>query len=236
MPQRRTTPALVRGVLCAVAALLVVSCSTDYDGVSDAPASGPSTTPTTVTGPVETGSSPNGSLPDPRIGDTTPDTDPPVSGLGTCNVQVTGGVTTTWSGSGGDTAVAYGPWFGDDARNEAAANSIVLDESYFLLSCTGPGGASVSFSGRAPIPQRPGTYRLTLGPTGQGAADRLAVAATIDGGAHTWQLGGEGKVTIETLDDTHVAGTFDLPLVAGDDDALTAHVTGSFDFPNPLLT
>jgi len=221
-------------VLMVVAAVVAAAsgCSTELDS----PSADTVSVGRTVGAPaLNDDDAPAGPLPGPGEDDTILDTEPfQPSELGSCSVQVTGDDPAAWQVAATEDSITYGGWYSKEARDIAAQNSTVLDESYFALTCRGAGDRSISFTGNGRVPQRPATYRFTLTADGatQSPRDRIAVVLSLPD-AGLLALGGNGTLTITEFDDEHIAGSFDLPFV--DAVGAAAQVTGSFDLINSEL-
>ena len=212
-----------------------IGCSSSNDGASvlpgtagtGAPSSDPaSTDPASSTEPVDA---------------TTPGTyefviDPENS----CHVDVTGAVTASWDSPGGYSAIGYGAWIPAGSTGSAP---IALDETFFILNCTGNGSNYVGFGPTAgsPIPMTPATYPILPADNAFSGAETphvMNVLLGLDGTDTNWGPSAEGTLVITEFDTAHIAGTFSIPITdvlaritgVSKGDAL---ITGTFNYRNP---
>lgn len=159
--------------------------------------------------------------------------------LGYCKVDVTGGVTTSFTGPGGNAAFGYGPWYPEGVN--PAAMDVALDETFFILNCIGEGSDFVGFvtnTGES-IPMAPGTYVLEPSDGGLGLSSEGTLTPVIGftNSATNWGIAAASELVITEFDDEHIAGTFTLQvadvLAADGAGEGTATVTGEFEFRNP---
>jgi hypothetical protein len=170
-------------------------------------------------------------LPDPASGGTAVTTATTTADVGSCSVELTGVVTASWTGTAGDTGATYGPWISADHQEAAGESVAPVPDTYFVATCSGSGGQSVSFTGGGSIPRRPAVYRFRHTTTGQSPDDLMQVLVTPDGTALWTVADNNGKLTIDAFDDHHVAGEFELTIAPiGGPVTTTAKVTGTFDF------
>jgi hypothetical protein len=163
---------------------------------------------------------------------------PPADGGGTCQVDVSGDETASWTGAGGPMALNTDYWLSAEQKQSFG------DPFYFVVNCQGVGGFLGFLAGtaaeQATIPYGPMDYTLQPGSV-MGATDQvLGVMVTIDGSDTSYGVSAPGTLSITKFDDTGIAGTFsftatDLLAGAGGDTApaRTITVTGQFDFANP---
>ncbi len=147
---------------------------------------------------------------------------------GGCTVEVTGDVTTSWTGPNDLSAFTTDYWyteeeleqqfgmFGDTTEGTfdevlAAGGQIF---TFFLFNCSGPNGELVNLSvstnaTRADFPFGPGTYAITGGMFSgdeMGANEFSMLFAIND--TDVWGLDGTGTVTIASWDGSRLTGTF----------------------------
>jgi hypothetical protein len=212
----------------AAATLLLPACSEDPSATESTP---PSATVEQVG--VE--------LPDPAAGDTAATSPTTATDPGTCAVQLSGGVTASWTGTGGDSGATYGPWI-SPAFQKADGDSVVpVPDTYFVVTCSGDDGRSVSFTAAGSIPRRAAVYRFRHTATGQSPDDLMQVLVSPDGSALWTVADNSSKLTIDAFDQRHVAGEFDLTIAAPGGSATTSaattvKVTGTFDFADTTNT
>lgn len=234
--------------LCALAACGGGSSSSS----STAPSSAASSASVSADQSVESAPSEASSPSEPSAADDgsaseTPTVPPPtpmaIAG-GNCHVEVTGDVSATWDSPGGYSAIGYGPWIHQEPDQTIAG--IPMDETFFLLNCTGPGTSSINF-GTSPgskIPMQPATYTLPPADNAFGASDNpgaLSVLIGLDASETNWGLREPGTLTITRFDESGIAGSFQLPVtdvlakIAGAQQPSkgNAMITGTFDYPNP---
>lgn len=196
---------------------------------SDAPAAQPAGT--TAAAPDATTTAGTGVAAPTSIDASAPSTDG-----GSCEVTVTGDVTANWTSGGGTAAVGYGPWFAGGG----------LDDTFFILSCIGPGESIISFGANVDsrIPMAPAVYTLSVGSNILGGTDQpdpIHSQVSIDGTDTNWGVREPGTFTIIEFDDAHISGTFDIPVHDSlakivDPNAVgkgNATVTGTFNYTKP---
>ncbi|MEQ1702769.1 MAG: hypothetical protein ABMA25_21885 [Ilumatobacteraceae bacterium] len=159
-----------------------------------------------------------------------------------CHVDVTGAVTASWDSPGGYSAIGYGPWI---PAGSAGSAPIALDETFFILNCTGTGNNYVGFGPNdlAAIPMTPATYPILPADNAFGGTDAahvMDVLLGLDGTDTNWGPSAEGTLVITEFDNEHIAGTFSIPITdvlahltgTSKGDAL---VTGTFYYSNPNI-
>ena len=212
-------------------ALATAGCS------SDNPTARPNAANDTIANGEDLSSVPGATEDSPATeGGATPTIDPSDS----CHVDITGDVNVSWDSPGGYSAVGYGPWIPSTPGNSVP---IALDETFFILNCTGPGESYVGFGAAtdARIPMTPGVYPIlpsdnVLG--GSGSPHMIQALLGIDGTDTNWGPSAEGSLTITAFDGDHIAGTFLIPVTdvladitgASKGDAV---ISGTFNFVNP---
>jgi hypothetical protein len=131
--------------------------------------------------------------------------DMPASGDGSCTVDVTGDVTTSWSQDQNVGSVLVSEWFTETERE-------MLGDSFsILLNCVGDGDDSLSAltTGVATadnVPQAPGTYELTGG-AGMfgGEGDLWSLLLSLDGTDTNWSVAEPGgTLTVTEFDDDSI--------------------------------
>lgn len=159
-----------------------------------------------------------------------------------CHVDVTGDVTASWDSPGGYSAAGYGSWI---APGSAGSTPIVLDDTFFLINCTGNGNNYVGFGPNdgAGIPMTPATYPILPADNAFGGTDAphvMDVLIGLDGTTTNWGPSAEGTLVITEFDNEHIAGTFSFPItdvlarISGTSQG-DAMITGSFNYRNPNL-
>lgn len=227
-PRHPRVTALAAAVVAVVAATALAGCNTER---GSAPADTLAVGNTVGSPQLSDSDAPTPPLPEPGETDSVPTTLPDTTKLGTCTVDVVGDLSDSWKTATNDEAFTYGGWFSDITRAEAATNSIVIDDGYFLLTCRASGDRSIGFAGNVAIAQRTTTYRLALNGNNE-PSGRNAIAAVLALEPHgVCVLAGEGSLAIEAFDDAHIAGSFGVPFVCPDGSAVSA--TGRFAFSRP---
>jgi hypothetical protein len=162
--------------------------------------------------------------------------DMPASGDGSCTVDVTGDVTTSWSQDQNVGSVLVSEWFTETERE-------MLGDSFsILLNCVGDGDDSLSAltTGVATadnVPQAPGTYELTGG-AGMfgGEGDLWSLLLSLDGTDTNWSVAEPGgTLTVTEFDDDSIKIEIDAPLYdslasMGGTPEQSAHLTASLSF------
>lgn len=217
-----------RGIV-AVGMLLLVACNTETGSV---PSATLAIGETVGSLDLNEDQAPTPPLPNPGE-NTIPASSPDITGLGSCNVDVTGDVTDSWTAEATDESVTYAGWLSDVALAEATANSVTVDPSYLVITCRGSGNRSISITNNGTLRQRAATVELTLDSSGTAPSERnqlrILLAVERDG---VCTLAGEGSITIDAFDDAQIAGSFDAPFVCADGSAVRA--TGRFGFARPV--
>jgi hypothetical protein len=164
---------------------------------------------------------------------------------GSCVVEVSGDVATTFRAAGESAAMVYGPWV---AATGATVPDGPTDETLFVMSCLGPDDEVVTFttaSGAdgaiASLPMHPAVYPLTSAvPDAVDAGSAVLTAAVFLPGRFSWAVDAGSTIEITRFDSDGIAGSFTLAIAEVrtllDDEgvpAFTATVTGSFEFVNP---
>ena len=161
------------------------------------------------------------------------------AGEDSCTVNVTGDVNTSWTSGGGYSSVNYGAWI----PPSGGSTPIALDDTFFVINCTGPGASYVGFapSVGSHIPYEPATYTLPASDNlfgGSSTPSVMEVLMGLDGTDTNWGPSAEGTLVITEFDENHIAGTFTIPIkdVLGhlnEVDKGTAMITGEFNYQNP---
>ena len=167
-------------------------------------------------------------------------TAPVAGGPDSCTVNVTGDVSASWVSPGGYSAVGYGAWI---PSTPGVSSPIALDDTFFILNCTGPGDSYIGFgpSVGASVPLGPAIYPLlpadnVLG--GSATPSVMQVLIGLDGTNTNWGPSAEGTLVITAFDANHIAGTFTIPVTDmlaefSDNPQGDAIITGEFDYVNP---
>lgn len=174
---------------------------------------------------------------DDTVGAPEVDTD---TSMGTCQVDVTGDVETSFSAGGGVMAVNTEYWLTPEQKE------MFGDGFYFIINCSEDNndyfGLLAGSNGNADtVPYGPATY--TLEPSdalfgGAGENSPLTIMLTFEGDEGVWGVAEPGTVEITSFDDEHIAGTVsfaaqdNLADMAGTPER-NIQVEVSFDFANP---
>jgi len=151
---------------------------------------------------------------------------------GSCSVDVTGDLETSWTGGGtaGDHLISY--WLDDDQRE------FYGDEFGLLLNCVNGGDMLTIMSGtnasEETVPMAPASYQVTP----EELDDRLfAVLVTLSASQTNWGVAEPGgTIELTRFDEDRIAGEFELPMrdtlaQFNEVDEGTIVVSGEFDFP-----
>lgn len=157
------------------------------------------------------------------------------AGGGSCSVNVTGDVTTSWTEQQNQASVLVTYWLTSAQRTAVNLNA---GEENFLFNCQSSGGTlslySTSGTTSAQFPKGPGNYVIVAGGLLAGG-DPGQVDAVVNIGKDTlWKVGAPGTVTVTTLDGHKFAGSFKFTIQKVGDDLQTvvanASISGTFDF------
>jgi len=161
------------------------------------------------------------------VGDGTTATSTATVGGG-CTVEVTGDVSTSWTGPNDVSAFTTDYWYTEDELEQQFGifgdpTAGTFDEvfgaggpifTFFLFNCTGPNGEAMNLTvsadaTRADFPFGPGTYAITGGVFSgdEMGADEFAVLFAPND-TDFWGLDGTGTVTIAEWDGSRLTGTF----------------------------
>lgn len=149
----------------------------------------------------------------------------PPAELGTCNLEVSGGITAKIEAKGGASATNISYWYLPEERK----NMMGVDG--YVVNCNGEGGVRFSLlpGGGRPdgMPFQPKKFTFA-----KGKADGANVMAAF---GQATLADANGTVEITALDKRHIAGTVDLTgkVVPGNKQI---KITGSFDFICPGLS
>lgn len=223
----------VAGALLLSTTLLLAAC-----GGGDESDAAPATS-----GPASTAADPAGTPPtDAGAGtDTTaaaPDDD-------SCQVEVTGDKSASWTAGGGISALNTQYWL---TSEELEMFGGAEGSFYFIVNCAGEAG-SLSFIATASaseetIPYGPATYTLPVADNVLGASESnepIIVMLNLTDSQTNWGVSEPGTLEITAFDDERLAGTFSFtatdllarsPLGDGASEG-TITVKGSFNFRNP---
>jgi hypothetical protein len=162
--------------------------------------------------------------------------DMPESGDGSCSVEVTGDVSSSWTQDQNVGSALVPNWLTDAERD-------FLGDTYSLLfNCSGEGGDSLSVfttSSATPdnVPSAPGTYQLTGGGGMFGAeGDLWSVLITLAGTDTNWGVAEPGgTLTVTEFDDDSITIEIDAPIYDAlasimDAPEQSAHLTASLTF------
>lgn len=130
-----------------------------------------------------------------------------VSPDNSCTVEVSGAVSGTWTNSGGSSAFGYGPLIPDSG----------LGAEFFVLTCFGEGGNSISFGPRAgaEIPFGPGDYIISAASSvldGSDSTEPMHVLTAFEGTTTNFGPSQPGNLRITQFDENAIVGTFELHL------------------------
>ena len=222
---RRTTLTTTGATLL----LVLASCSSDGDKSQPNASGGAGTTlPGEAALPGEA-TVPAGTIP------------PGLTEMGSCHVKVEGDVTAEWTSPGGMSAVGYGPWV---PASTGTLAGMPMDETFFILNCTGDGGNSLSFGPMVDvgIPMQPASYVIEPASNvfGTNENSKVSILVSFGGpaGATNWGPSEAGELVITEFDQNHIAGSFRLPITDllarfGGTSLGNAVITGEFDYQNP---
>lgn len=164
---------------------------------------------------------------------------PEVDSDDSCQVEVTGDKTASWTTPGGVMAVNTDYWLTPEQKE------MFGDGFYFILNCDGDGGGLSFIAGNDAnadtIPFGPATYTLNpaTGSLGTNPDDPITLLFVLEDSETNWGVAEPGVLEITAFDDDHIAGTFDFTAtdvlydLAGVESEGTVRVTGSFDYRNP---
>jgi hypothetical protein len=163
----------------------------------------------------------------------------PAAGGGSCQVNVTGDVTASWTAKQDMSSVLLSYWLSPANRKTL---SLKDGEESLILNCQGAGG-SVNFispngTTTANFPQSPKSYVIpTGGILGGAAAGQISMLFSTNDKTLMWKVVEAGTFNVTTFGGGKFAGTFSVKVgMVGDDLKTitgTAMVSGSFDMGCP---